>query len=97
MGAGQTVDLLYLYSGGSTPSPTTNFMSKKEINERRAALIAEKLQDGTFWDNYRKMWLKPLCRPFFSDYILENLLDITPLGCIRVWDHKELESWLSPA
>jgi hypothetical protein len=67
-------------------------MDKKEINERRAALIAEKLQDGTFWDNYRKMWLEPpLKRRILPDFILKELIEVTPLGCILVWDHERID------
>jgi hypothetical protein len=51
-------------------------MDKKAINERKAAEIAQKLQDGTFWET-------------FPDYGLKELIAMIPPGCIEVWEDEE--------
>jgi hypothetical protein len=51
-------------------------MDKKAINERKAAEIAQKLQDGTFWET-------------FPDYGLMELISLIPPGCIEVWEDEE--------
>ena len=65
-------------------------MDKKAINERKAAEIAQKLQDGTFWENYHRMWMEPpLKRRIFPDFGLKELIAMIPPGCIEVWEDEE--------
>lgn len=61
-------------------------MDKKAINERKAAEIAQKLQDGTFWDGLKRTIMEPpLKRRIFPE-----LIDLVPPGCIEVWNHEKL-------
>lgn len=61
-------------------------MDKKAINERKAAEIAQKLQDGTFWDGIKRTIMEPPLKR----RTLPGLIDLVPPGCIEVWNHEKL-------